>query len=613
MRLSRTPNRALPTLLVLVLVGITLAVGVTLASPPTATGAQAPCVDELEPNDSQASVPSYTGAFCLTGSLPTSADQDLLVWEPTTGDPAARWTVTLTGVPGVLTILTASAVTSPPGDPVGVGTQIVDLRVAPEQIGSAVAADLLLAPGRVLFGVARSDRPDGAEVSDTGYRISVEPGTPLPAPGDEEPNDVPDTATKLEGAFALGGDLAGSIDLYRWTIPQDGPNAWTLEAQGAVAGGVGLSLSTAAGDQLGGTRAGADGRAQLRDLHLVAGRYLVMLSGGPPEPPSPYALVARAEEGVGDPEPNDTPELAAALTPGTPAQGRLTGLEDTDLYRVSLEAGGQPHLLDVRLIWRSGADRELCLRTPDMRALQCRRGTAGLSLKDLLLADDRYVLSVRGPSDPDDRYVLRADTTSAPADDMEAEPNDLLEMASRLPLDRSIRGAGASGDEDFFVTVASGEAQLWALRSTGEGIEAVDWLGADLRTLGSAEVAPDRTSATLLDMYFVPGLRQFFRVRGSGGEYRLELEPLGPPDPTASASRTTTAHLRSHSRSEAVGPDGSRARATRTCIASRSPRPNTSSCGSTHRATRPWRCGCSTTSTSTRSAASYPAAPSVTT
>ena len=152
-------------------------------------------------------------------------------------------------------------------------------------------------------------------------------------------------------------------------------------------------------------------------------------------------------------------------------------------------------------------------------------------LKDVLLPDGAFFLRVSGPPDPDDPYVLRVDTTSAPAPGWEAEPNDGPALANALPAEWVIRGSGAAEDADVFAFAATGEPQLWRLDVEGAGITGAEWLRADGSTMGNAEVALDGSSARLLDMYLVPGQRQLVRVRASGGEYRLALEPLGPPDP----------------------------------------------------------------------------------
>ena len=58
------------------------------------------------------------------------------------------------------------------------------------------------------------------------------------------------------------------------------------------------------------------------------------------------------------------------------------------------------------------------------------------------------------------------------------------------------------------------------------------WVLPDSTDLADAQVSSDGTSATLPDMYLIPGAH-WFRVDGDTGDYSLHITALGPPDPNA--------------------------------------------------------------------------------
>jgi Mg-chelatase subunit ChlD len=499
------------------------------ATLPRTVHAQDACLSETEPNHPEVEAPSASGVLCVTGDLPAD-DQDFILWERPASGPRQPWTLRLAGAPAILTILEGYEVASEAGTPILAGRSLVELAYGPDAFEPAVAADLLL-PDRLLLGIARSALPDGTEPGDTGYTVEVVAGTALPAVADAEPNDDDETATVAESAFALSGDLAGSDDHVAWTVPEETPpDGWRLEARAILGTPLRMSLRDASGRQLASTTADDRGIASFRDLRPAAGRLSITLSGGPLEGESPYVFAASPDEGPGDAEPNDDWDLATPLAPGTPETGRLTGPADVDLYRLAPEPGVASRLIDVRLIWRTDADRSLCLTTLDRRNLQCRRGNEGLVLRDLLVPGD-VLVSVSGPPEPDDPYVLRVDATTLPSPGWETEPNDDPETANPIPADGVMQGSGGAEDADVLATTADGDPQLWRVDVTGTGLDRVEWIRADGTTMGSAEVAADGTSARLVDLFFIPGQRQHLRVRARSGDYRLALEPFGPPDP----------------------------------------------------------------------------------
>ena len=379
-------------------------------APAAAQTAPAACTAEAEPNDTPetglAIVPG-----CFTGTLPDN-DQDLYTWDVTPELAAQRWTISLDGVPGTVTGLQMLAITSDPGvTPITAGPKLLELDAPVDATAPSVDSNVFIPAGRYIVGVSRSTTPSGGTPSVIDYSFSVQPGDPLPASGDTEPNDDAATAGKVHGGFAVSGDLGGSADAYAWTLSaDDAAQAWDLSVQDQVGAGVTMQLSGADGTQLVSAYAGPDGVATAYDLHLPAGTYQIYL-GALGDGVHPYVLAATANTATGtDREPNDDVGHAVPLDPATPAvRGRLARNGDKDFYRLTVDATQAAVALDVRLIWRSGPSRTLCLEDIQGNDLQCRSGDRNANLSGLVLPAGDYIVRISGDADPGSSYVLRVD------------------------------------------------------------------------------------------------------------------------------------------------------------------------------------------------------------
>ena len=83
--------------------------------------------------------------------------------------------------------------------------------------------------------------------------------------------------------------------------------------------------------------------------------------------------------------------------------------------------------------------------------------------------------------------------------------------------------------DDYYRITVTGAPQLWRLDATGGHIDSLAWVSADDTALGYAQVAAGDASASLEDMYLIPG--DHWVVIAGVGDYALTLTPLGPPDP----------------------------------------------------------------------------------
>ncbi len=495
------------------------------------TRAQAPCTAETEPNDAPGQGSTADGPLCLSGTLP-DGDQDVLEWDVSATEAGQRWTVTLQGVPGTTTSLTLLPITSDPGAmPVVTGNPVLGLDSDPTSPGPVVQSDLLIAAGRYVLGLSRSPAPDGDAPPTLDYQVSIEAGASLPPPGDVEPNDDPGHATPERGAFDLSGDLGGTIDRYAWTVSAaDAERVWTLGLDGPVGAPLSLALQTPSGTTLTSVASDAEGRADLTDLRLAPGRYIVDLE---PAAAAPLVYVLRAsatDSLVGDPEPNDTLATAVPLDPGhMVARGLISHIGDVDTYGLTVTDELATTLLDIRSVWHADLQRSVCLDDADGTQLACRSGTQDAVLDDLLLPAGDYTIAVSGDPSATDPYLLRVDPTSLPASDFETEPNDAAAEATPWAPAIVMHGGVSEGDRDYYRITVTGAPQLWQLDAMGDHIDSLAWVAADDTALGYAQVAAGGASASLEDMYLIPG--DHWVVIAGDGEYTLRLTPLGPPDP----------------------------------------------------------------------------------
>jgi len=495
-----------------------------------ATGAAAApaCTSETEPNDTEGAAGSLSGAVCVNGTLP-DGDQDLFVWDISGSAAALRWTFSLSGVFPTVTAIKVLSITSAPGvTPVVAGSQIYQLATSALDVAPAVDTDVLFAPGRYLLGLTRTATPQGGTPPDPGYSFQIQAGSPLPANRDREPNDDVSHAVAVHGPLALTGDSQGSDDFYDWTPPSGTPR-WHLDLQGPVGTSSVLVVRNRSGAELARTFTGDSGHAELHDLVFSARDVILDVSGTSAS--QAYVLTATPETYQGgDPEPNNDAATAVQLDPSNlSAVGRLSQAGDRDDYTLTVDDHLASVLLDIKLIWQAGPGRQLCLFDSTGAQLLCRSQDGGDVLGNLFLTVGNYTIEVRGDPSPSDAYLLRVDPTSAPAADFETEPNDQPITASPWTAGVVMHGRATQSDIDVYRVTVSGAPQLWQLDAKGTEIDGVSWLTRDGTLLETGLVASGGGSATLEDMYLVPG-DHWIQVNALG-DYTLTLSPLGPPDP----------------------------------------------------------------------------------
>ncbi len=504
-----------------------MALAVALTGVPVSTYAQDACALDSEPNDSEAQAAPMTGP-CVSGALP-DGDQDLYIWEAPPEAASTRWDITLEGIPGVLTILQFFVVTSEPGAALMTvsSTPLIEVHMSPDEAGPVTRDGVLLPVGRYLMGVARSDRPDGGAPATLDYRVRVE-AEPMPPPNaDTEPNDEIASAAVVTGAFEVSGDRQGSkSDYFAWDVGQ--PGHWDVAIATPVGESAWFELQDDAGTAI--DNATATTEARLYDLALDPGRYRIRVPETGDEP-HPYVLLATPSTIEGDPEPDDDTTLAVRLTDGQPQPGRLAKEGDRDRYTLAVPAG-QPVLRDVRMRWRTASDRRLCLLDATDQPEVCRSGSEGLVLQNLVLAPGDHTFEVSGVTDATDAYLLRVDVTGPAAPDFEAEPNDEVATATIIDPSLGMTARGGPGDDDVFGLTVDGDAGLWQVDVAGSGIQRAELIRANGLQIAAGDIAPDGSTATLADLYLVPG-QHWVRISSNGPEYHVTTTSIGPPDPDA--------------------------------------------------------------------------------
>jgi hypothetical protein len=504
------------------------------------------CLPEAEPNDTPGDATPVSGMGCVLGTL-EPGDQDFFLWTLAPDDLRSRAAVLdLEGVPGALTQvwLLRLAVAE---DGVAVSDRRDLLRLS--SLGPVASTDpLLLAPGEYFIGISAS----GAAGRYVVTARTVDP--PLPPAADREPNDDPATASEHEGPFALSGDLEGSVDVYRWIVPDDAARRlWSVEAWGMPEEPLTLTLSRASGALI--VRGSVDARQRVtfHGLGLEPGAYLLEVGPGA-DGPSPYVLAASSQGVVTDGhevEPNDQRWEANSLDIAVGMRGAL-GPNDRDTFRfvVDDDAAGF-YRLDVAL----DTSARLCLFDAQEVELLCQSGHP-LGLPSLRLEPGAYGLTLDGSTQQAD-YTLTFTPTTAPPPDHEEEPNNTLATATPLGDGLAVRGAFSAREADVYAFSIEGEAQLVRVQVVGDGVEAIRSITAAGVVQQELHGAGERR-LRLEGLTLFPG-RHYLEVRGEGGAYILTVVLLGPaplgseplaageerlPDPTGDPAAGTVARQR---------------------------------------------------------------------
>ncbi|MCB9947241.1 MAG: VWA domain-containing protein [Rhodospirillaceae bacterium] len=472
--------------------------------------ASATCLAEREPNDAMATAQAMANAFCVAGAV-ANADQDTFLWQV---DGTSRWTLTLQGLPGQDAHLQVFALYFAEDGATAVeATRLVDATGSPD----AASPTATLLPGR--YGVLVS--------SDTGsliYRLTAAASpAPVPPPGPVGPQ---------AGAFSLTTAAGTEIDIP-WTIDASAAaQRWTLAVTAPLGSPATLMLRDDAGGIVA-TAIAADptGTVRLADLALGAGTYRVSAFGLPEGGGVAVRSVPAGPRRTDvEEEPNDDPDHAFALTPGTIVSGRLVGTvatDDRDCFAVTIDAAAGGHRFDAVARTDGTADLRLDLIGDDGLPAQQRSHPAEVRLTDMVLAAGRRVICLAGALADDAGYSVTLEDRGAGTDGAEREPNDTPMTASTLSPEGSAFGTLADGDIDDFRLSVDGDSQLWRVQAAGDGLARLTLFDASGTPVVESIAEPGGSLLRLPDTPLTAA-DYVIEVAGTDGRYLLRAAPIGP-------------------------------------------------------------------------------------
>ncbi len=488
------------------------------------------CMVESEPNETPARAIEINGATCVTGQA-EDGNQDLFAWIVSQTDAAQPWIFTLKSIPDALTnVEIVRVIIADNGTDIAESTRLYTFGT-PD--GETVRVEgLLLLPGTYYIGVVAA--------GGTGdYQLDIQAGDPFPASADIEPNEEASNASPLPAfddttGVTVSGDLQSNDDYYAWTLSEtDTTQRWHISAQLPLGEDGYLYLNDANGNQIVYQQVSTRGRVDLAALGLSTGDYRIRLTSGK-EQSTPYIL-ALQPDGERSPtheeEPNDDGAHAMPIDPTQPIEGSLLADHyDIDFYKLTVDATFAAQQWELTALPSSRATYELCLLTLQNELLQCRKGNGDdtlPALSDLVLQPGEYLISLRNEEQIAADYTLEFVQTDEALSENESEPNDYVKQATLIGSENAIRGRFVGSDDDYYRFNVTGEAQLWRIQATGEGIEFLAFSEIDGYELVRTQTS-NENRVRLEDIFLLPG-DHFVRIRGTDGDYTIRVLPVGPP------------------------------------------------------------------------------------
>ena len=359
----------------------------------------------------------------------------------------------------------------------------------------------------------------------TPYTVKLSPGGPRVPSRESEPNDTLATAAALALGRAAVGRLGRGGDVDVFVLDVGKPLEDKLVSI-AIKSRVdrNLCLANATGGEL---QCRSGGEVELSNIALPAGRYGVSISGGA-DPDQPYSLTARiagARRKNTEAEPNERPEFANALEPGSALQGQLAGA-DIDMFVLHVE--GPPQLWTIKAEGR-GVDSVIVtnFEQTEIGSGESIEGIAGASAGDVFLLPGDYWIRISGNGGA---YALTAIAMGPPDLSSEREPNDIDAQAQRLDFGVVRTGRlSDSTDRDVyrFSLFAPDHIRLKVEPAAGDeiGVE-LEWgYPSPKRPQGSTSSEPYFYDALLDPGDYMVRLRS---ERRSSSPYRIEMTRADP-------------------------------------------------------------------------------------
>lgn len=364
---------------------------------------------------------------------------------------------------------------------------------------------------------------EGSAEPDGSFPLVILRSTLLENPGrydDLEPDStdlgtLPLTGRSIRGALLANADQDG----FDFVLDQDA--AFDLGVQSDGTDPVFVSLSHDGTQVL---QANFDTGSLFRPaLALAAGSYRVDISGQQAAPRD-YTISLAPTAADLEGEPDDQPDLAQQLAPGTTLRGTL-GPENPGHAVFDVPVPG--HLWELRAV--QGL-RDISLWDGNGTTIGQWDAQSGALVVRLALPPGRFTAQLRG----DGPYALRLTDRGPAPQGTETEPNDQDTSANRLsPGDRVTGDFQTSGDTDFYELFLPAPTPLKiTVEGPDDGPSVVDLFVSDSETL-HAELAPGRGPVSYTATF--PAGRQVIqwrsREQGVSGRYALRIERSDAPEP----------------------------------------------------------------------------------
>lgn len=543
-------------------------------------GVAQPIVHDVEPNDTPDTFQPISGDVKIMGLMP-SGDQDGFLWTVEEEQSLLPWTFTLQGIPGALTMVDVLQLQYAEDGQTLTGTKKLFMLGSRDGSRPITQSGLLFEPGEYVLGFARAGgdgtRPplvSGAFATmGEAFVGKPEEVQPNPVSGlspdenesahapnllEEQPLHANGYRLNITQARALRLNRAGSTDPTReapLSVRLNSPEAWLAPAKiswyrfklneadaqqrwnisiGTPLGQVlKASLEDAAGKQLAFVSVNALGQAELADLSLPEGEYLLRLEGEL----DVLQLIAVTAAGLKvkgeEAEPNDKWSSANKVDLFEGVSGRFQVDRDEDVYRFELSEEQADQRLALRLDTNIAEPYTVCLLDDAGANIQCREPNGDWLMEGIALEAGRYgVKLLRGKTGMQYRLSLQGDGKHD--HNVEAEPNDDLNWATTIKLGKRLRGEfDASNDHDFYRVDVEGTPQMWRFQVNGDTIKEMSYYDGRGRRLQTTHANSHAKRLMLDRLYLVPGTH-YISVRGSDkGDYVLLTRAQGMPDPNA--------------------------------------------------------------------------------
>lgn len=514
---------------------------------------------EVEPNDTPQNATPFQGPSLLIGAM-TGTDQDAYLWTVSDLDAGRRWNFALQGIAGALTIMEIARISYNDAGEVTGADRLFKLG-SRDGLRAIFANDLIFEPGEYLLGMASAGggngpyRPgteslsfedsaaakdDDREDSGAGaYRVSLTQGLHIP-PSPKEPHASISEPRPLPVERELAAFLENDEIWYRIELNEEqSTSRWDIRAHVPIGRTIEATLRSADGEPLTGARNESNGRVTLADIAQPAGIYYVTVKPvlhGDELPGFLHTLIVTQvgqRAASSEAEPNDNWKLANRADVDDCCTGRMGSDRDQDFFVYSFDESRTDQLHTLRLEADAEQAMVLCLLDARGQQIQCRQGTGGVTMADLLLQPGDYGVRVQSfGSGEGTEYRVAFVPSGTPDHGQEAEPNDTPQYASVTPANHRIRGAfDGQEDVDYYKFIIPGEAQLWRFQVIGDGMSHVEYHDATGNRGQLRRVSPNQRRVTLDNQFLLPGTH-YVSVHGrEAGEYTLLARALGPPDP----------------------------------------------------------------------------------